>query len=155
MKTMKLRNLFVMLLLCTSMLGYGQGQRKAEKRENIEAMKVAYITNQLDLSPEEAQKFWPVYNEYSDKLQELRQKRRKDMRDNKANFDTMTDKEVEQAVDADMAFRQKELDVQKEYHSKFKAVLPVKKVAKLYVAEEQFKRVLLDRLKEKRAEKGK
>ena len=48
-----------------------------------------------------------------------------------------------------MANHQKELDLQKEYNSKFKAVLPIKKVAKLYVAEEQFKMELLNKLKDK------
>ena len=60
----------------------------------------------------------------------------------------MSDKEIEQTVDSEIIFRQKELDLQKEYHSKFKAVLPIKKVARLYQAEEQFKKVLLDKLKE-------
>lgn len=110
-------------------------------------MKIAFLTKKLDLTPEEAQQFWPVYNQYTDKLQELRKKRRLDNKENRHNIDEMSDKDVEQAVDNEIVFRQKELDIQKEYHSKFKAVLPIKKVAKLYQAEEQFKRVLLDKLK--------
>ena len=73
-----------------------------------------------------------------------------DVREAKKNQEEMTDKEMEQAMDNDFAFRQKELDLQTEYNSKFKAVLPIKKVAKLYQAEEQFKRVLIDKLKEER-----
>jgi hypothetical protein len=115
--------------------------------ENVESMKIAFITKKLALTPGEAQVFWPVYNEYTDKLQEVRKKRRADVKDAKHNVDEMSDKDVERSVDNEMAYRQKELDVQKEYHSKFKAVLPIKKVAKLYQAEEQFKKVLLDKLK--------
>jgi len=122
-------------------------ERREAKRDNIESMKIAFLTKKLDLTPEEAQLFWPVYNQYTDKLQELRKKRRMDSKDAKHNVDEMSDKDVEAAVDSEMAFRQKELDIQKEYHAKFKAVLPIKKVAKLYQAEEQFKRVLLDELK--------
>jgi maltodextrin utilization protein YvdJ len=88
-----------------------------------------------------------VYNQYTDKIQELRRKRRTEHKEIKHNIDEMSDKEVEQDVDNEIIFRQKEIDIQKEYHTKFKAVLPVKKVAKLYQAEEQFKRVLLDKLK--------
>lgn len=120
---------------------------REDRRDNIEAMKIAFLTKKLDLSPEEAQQFWPVYNQYTDKLQEIRKKRRMDNKEAKHNFDEMSDKDVEQAVDNEIVFRQKELDLQKEYHSKFKAVLPIKKVAKLYQAEEQFKRVLLDKLR--------
>ena len=127
-----------------------KGPKNQEKKENIEALKIAFITDKLELTPEEAQKFWPVYNQYADKLVEIRKKRRQDMRDAKQNnYDEMTDKEVEQAIDLDLANRQKELDLQKEYNTKFKTVLPMKKVAKLYSAEEQFKMVLLNKLKEK------
>jgi DNA-binding MarR family transcriptional regulator len=122
-------------------------EHRESRRDNIESMKIAFLTRKLDLTPEEAQQFWPVYNQYTDKLQELRKKRRMESKDAKHNVDEMSDKDVEQSVDNEMVFRQKELDIQKEYHAKFKAVLPVKKVAKLYQAEEQFKRVLLDELK--------
>ena len=54
----------------------------------------------------------------------------------------------------DLALRQKELDLQKEYNEKFKAVLPIKKVAKLYAAEEQFKVVLINKLKDRPAHQG-
>lgn len=121
-----------------------------DKRENIEAQKVAFLTKKLDLTPEEAQKFWPVYNQYDDKLQELRKKRREDMKNAKENFDALTDKEIEQLVDNEIAFRQKELDIQKEYHGKFKSLLPIKKVAQLYRADEEFKRFLLKELKDRK-----
>ncbi len=121
----------------------------AEKKQNIEAMKIAFITQKLDLTPEEAQQFWPVYNQYNDKMQELRKKRKTEFKEHKDNFDNLTDKEVEQLVDSEIAYKQKEIDLQKEYHAKYKAVLPIKKVAKLYHAEEQFKRVLLEKLKDK------
>ena len=126
-----------------------KAEKQNERKENIEAMKIGFLTKKLDLTPEEAQKFWPVYNQYSDKMKELRKRRKQDNREAKQKFDGMSDKEVEQAVDNEMADRQKELDLQKEYNSKFKAVLPIKKVARLYAAEEQFKMELLNKLKDK------
>jgi len=124
------------------------------KKENIQAMKIAFITEKLDLTPQEAQQFWPVFNQYSDKMMELRKKRRQDNREARSNFDELSDKEVEQIVNNDLALRQKELDLQKEYNEKFKAVLPIKKVAKLYAAEEQFKVVLINKLKDRPAHQG-
>ena len=166
MKTNRLKQVAVCALIVYSTAAFaqkGQPQKpqvhddkaRQERKEDIEAMKVAFITKKLDLTPEEAQQFWPVYNQYNDKLNELRKKRREDHKQTKQNFDTMSDKEVEQVVDNEMAMRQKELDIQKEYHAKFKAVLPIKKVARLYTTEEQFKRVLLDKLKDKDREKEK
>lgn len=158
MKTPALKTILVLTFISLVGISYsqpmgpppkGKGDRQQEKKENIEAMKIAFLTNKLDLTPEEAQIFWPVYNQYNDKLQELRKKRRLDEREAKKNFEDLSDKELEQAMDNDLAFRQKELDLQKEYNVKFKAVLPIKKVSKLYAAEEQFKRVLLDKLKDR------
>lgn len=163
MKTSALKTLLVLAFISFVGISYSQpmgpppkekGERQQEKNDNIESMKIAFLTTKLDLTPEEAQKFWPVYNQYNEKLQELRKKRRQEEREAKKNFEDLTDKEVEQAIDNDLAFRQKELDLQKEYNVKFKAVLPIKKVSRLYHAEEQFKKVLIDKLRDNKGPKG-
>ena len=143
-------------LLLASLTGSAQpgGGGGGDRAAKIKAWKVAFFTEQLDLSPEEAQKFWPVYNEYDNKLEEIRKKRRQERKIAKENLDEMDDKEIEALVDSEMAFRQKELDLQKEYHSKFKSVLTPRKVAKLYAAEEQFKVILVKRMQELKGHKG-
>lgn len=151
MKTNKRLLAAVLFMLCifTGVALAQEGVEIPDKKENIESMKIAFITKKLELTPQEAQQFWPVYNQYNDKTKEVRKKRRQENREARLNFDELTDKEVEQVINNDMACRQKELDLQKEYHEKFKAVLPIKKVAKLYAAEEQFKIVLINRLKDR------
>jgi hypothetical protein len=120
-------------------------------REDIESMKIAYLTKKLDLTPDEAKKFWPVFNQFSDELKNVRSNRRKTGREAKEDFDNLSDKELEKIVDGDIAMRQQELDVIKKYNSQFKQVLPMKKVAALYRAEDDFKRELLEKIKERRA----
>ena len=146
------------LLLCISWItlqaqpprgGIDDGDRK----EKIESMKIAFITNKLDLTPDEAKKFWPVFNQYSDELQGLRKDRRERNRNAREDFDKLGDKEVEKVVDDEIVFRQQELDVQKKYHAQFKSVLPIKKVARLYRAQEEFKRELLEKIKERREDR--
>lgn len=152
---MKTKLLITAISICAYSLtaiaqqAHEHGEHSKERRENIESMKIAYITQKVDLTPEEAQQFWPVYNQYTEKVQELRKKRKMDRREAKQNVEELSDKEVEQEVDNEIVFRQKELDIQKEYHSKFKAILPIKKVARLYAAEDQFKMVLLNKLKDR------
>jgi Spy/CpxP family protein refolding chaperone len=119
------------------------------KKEKVEAMRIAFITQKLDLTSEEAQKFWPVYNEFQKKRVALHKKRREEIKNIKENLDSLSDKQIEAFVDGEMAFKQKNLDLEKEYHAKFKSILPIKKVAKLYRAEEQFTRHLLERLSER------
>lgn len=121
--------------------------QNGERREKIEAMKVAFLTQQLDLSSREAQQFWPVYNEYQDKLEALRQQRRKDRK--ASTSDALSDKDAEALLDQELAFRQQEIDLQKTYYQRFKGVLTVRKTLKLMRSEEEFKRVLLEQIKGK------
>ena len=125
-----------------------------EKREEIEAMKVGFLTRKLELTSEEAKIFWPVYNQYQGELDKLRDSRRKERMAAKNEMEGMSDKEIEKIVDGEITFRQSELDVMKKYNSQFKSVLPMKKVAKLYRAEEDFKRELLHQLRYKRERSG-
>lgn len=156
-KMKKIQLLLPSLLLVSSIALAQPGQvdkmNKGERKEKVEAMKIAYLTTKLELSPTEAQQFWPVFNEFEAKIQAIRQSRRKDSREGQDNLDQLSDKEVETLIDSEVAFRQKELDVMKEYHSKFKAVLPIRKVAKLYRAQEDFKRELLKKIQERKGER--
>jgi len=128
-------------------------EKEKPMREKVEAMKVGFLTQRLDLTPEEAKVFWPVYNKYQDELEVIRKSRRENLVNAKKNFDEMNDKDIEKAVDNELASRQNELDLLKKYNPQFKQVLPIRKVAKLYKAEEDFKRKLLDMIQERRAEK--
>ena len=119
-------------------------------KERIEAMKIGFLTERLDLTPDEAKVFWPVYNKYSDELEALRKAHRSNVDAARKDFDELSEQEVEKLVDKEIAFRQQELDIMKKYHPQFKQVLPIKKVAKLYRAEENFKRKLLNMLQEKK-----
>lgn len=123
-----------------------------DRREEIEAMKIGFLTKRLDLSADEAQKFWPVYNKFQDEMERHRKARRMERKDMKEEFGKMSDADAEKLVDGEIAFRQQELDLVKKYHAQFKQVLPIKKVAMLYRTEEDFKRELLKRIQERRQE---
>lgn len=153
-----LKSLFFIPLLTLSNIVFSQApgnnraqriEKQNEKKENIELQKIAFITKKLNLNPEEAQKFWPVYNQFQDKVQELHENRRKELMEAKGKINELSDKEITELVDNEIISRQKEVDLLKEYLAKFKAILPIKKIAKLYEAEEQFKRFLLRSLNDK------
>jgi hypothetical protein len=118
-------------------------------------MKIGFLTDYLDLTSDEAKVFWPVYNKYQDETDQLRKTRRKNILNDQPNFDSLSDAELEKIVDSEIAFRQNELDIQKKYHPQFKKVLPMNKVAKLYRAEEEFKKKLLEMIREKKQERNK
>ena len=139
----------LILLLLTSTILIAQ-PRNGERKEQIQAMKIAFFTKALSLTPEEAEKFWPIYNQYSDELEQLKKERKKNRTGIRDGFEGMSDKEVEEAVDRELVFQQQEVDIRKSYHTQFKKVLPVRKVARLYKAEVDFKRTLLKKIKENR-----
>ncbi|MBO9635785.1 MAG: hypothetical protein J7578_21955 [Chitinophagaceae bacterium] len=114
----------------------GGGKQNGQK---IEALKVAYITNKLNLSPEEAQKFWPVYNKYSDELRKVRQEGR-------------------QNKTPELEIEEKILAIRKKYNVEFSKVLTAEKVNAFFKAEKEFGTKLreewMERRKQKQERKG-
>lgn len=122
-----------------------------DKREQIDAMRIAFITQQLSLTREEAQKFWPVYNEYRETLGKLRKERHDEFKKYRDNFSALSESEMTEYVDKQIIYRQRELDVMKKYHAEFKSILPIHKVAQLYRAEEEFKAKILKEAQQRKA----
>lgn len=149
---MKIKPIFIALLLAlfSSLLLRAQGvDDAADKKDKIEAFKVSFLTQKLKLSPEEARIFWPVYNQYQDELENVRKNWKRESTSFKGSIETMSDKEIEKLVDGEIVFRQNEMDVKKKFHLQLKKVLPLRKLALLYRAEEDFKRELLKKIQEK------
>jgi hypothetical protein len=117
-----------------------------DKLEKIESQKIAFLTNKLRLTPQESEKFWPVYNEYEDKRKELQKEFEKNNPE-RLDFIFLSDKEALQIADNRLIFAQKQLDLQKEFHQKIKEILSPKKVLMYYEANNEFRRILLRKLK--------
>ena len=116
-------------------------EARKQGADRINAAKVAFFTQQLDLSVEEAQKFWPVYNEYNKEVEEAR---------NALRMATMTMNNPEKKADDLKAAlksysdsQQKEAQLTEQYINKLLKILPVEKVAKVFTAEELFRMQLL------------
>ncbi len=144
---MKKYIVIITCLLTPIFASYAQGPEN--RKEKIEALKVAYITKKLNLSPEEAQKFWPVYNKYQAEIEKLRKDFKGEMSEELINLDQLTTAEADKALNDMIAFKTNEVDITKKYTSEFKKVLSSQKVVKFFVAEQSFKRELLKMLREK------
>jgi hypothetical protein len=121
------------------------GQHGAN-REKMEAQRVAFITQKLDLTPDEAKVFWPVYNEYDSKRHDLMKSFRGSGDYHRDDLDKLTETEATQILDNQIIEAQTFLDLRKEYHAKFKSVLPAVKILKLYDAERQFQKMLMEKM---------
>lgn len=110
--------------------------------EKIEALKIAFITKRLQLTTEEAQKFWPVYNAYEAEKKQIRESTVGTIKQLKEDGE-FTNAEADQAISKYIEFKSKDLDLTKKYVGEFKKILPAVKVAKLVTAEEHFKKMLM------------
>lgn len=152
----RMKSTFLVLLALPTLVMAQPDAKDDRRMDEIRAQKVAYLTTKLELTPAEAQQFWPVYNEYSQKKEDIHRERfSKKGKLKPIDADQMTDEEAGQMIDNMMADQEKMATIEKEYSQKFRKILPVKKVLKLYEAEMDFKRVLLDRIKDRRPERRK
>ncbi|MGM0377414.1 MAG: hypothetical protein ACQEQ0_11600 [Bacteroidota bacterium] len=120
---------------------------KKGRIERLKSQKVAFITKHIDLSSSEAQEFWPVYNEFSDKMDELRHKTKDNIISLHKSLDSLSESEKEAAIDQHVDYELQEAKLEKEYHEKFKEILSIDKVIKLYEAEHEFKKKMLKLLR--------
>ncbi len=119
---------------------------KAQNGERIEAMKIGFITERLELTSEEAKVFWPVYNKFTDEMKKLRLTTKGKITEEMADMPSLSDAEADKILNDMVNFKLNEAELIKRYAQEFKKVLPVKKVVLLFKAENDFKRELLKRL---------
>jgi hypothetical protein len=126
---------------------FAQGDAE-ERMEKFKTQKIAFITDQLNLTSKEAETFWPVYNEFDAKRQAINKERMKLVRQYMKSNNTLSEKEASEMADKFIFYQKQEALLAEEYNSKFKAILPAIKVLKLYQSEIQFKRKLLKQLRQ-------
>jgi hypothetical protein len=125
-----MKQIFTLLLvLSISLVGFGQEQPDPKAEEKIQAMEVGYISQKLNLTTEEAQKFWPIYNDY-----------KRDVRDVLKNYRTNPNADV---LEKD----KKIIDIKLKYRDRFVTVIGQPRVRTLFQAEGDFRRALMNRLK--------
>ncbi len=128
----------------------------AQQGERVKAFKTAHITNALDLTSAEAEKFWPIYNAHEEKMSQLRKKERQEIfQIVKGDINGLTNEEADAIIEKGINFKQTEFDLHKELIKNLRGVIPSKKIVKLHRAEEEFKRILLNRMKNRPGRRNK
>lgn len=119
-----------------------------QNREKIKALKISFITEKLDLTEQEAQKFWPVYNNYDKVTSKIRHDDIRNIRrEIRRNMSTLTDKRARDLItilnEAESALHKQRMELS----TKLLKIIPPKKIILLKIAEEDFKRKMLERFK--------
>ncbi|HAN78211.1 MAG TPA: hypothetical protein DCQ31_10790 [Bacteroidales bacterium] len=143
-----------LLIICFISLPLAaQHQDYAKTMEQIKAEQVAFITSELNLTVDEAQRFWPVYNEYQQKRTDLIDKRRQAMRETSKKMASLSEKEKIDLANSHVDIMMEEAKLMKLYHDKFMKVLPAEKVLLYYQAEHRFKNYLFKRYRTRGSDK--
>ena len=119
------------------------GGRKGQRLAQLENAKIAFITNRVALTQDQAQKFWPVYNEFSDRRRELNRNGRL-LRRNVT--EGMSDQQIRENFNQSFTVRQQELNLEKEYFDKFQKVISLRQVSRLFLAERDFTKEVIRRV---------
>jgi Spy/CpxP family protein refolding chaperone len=153
MKTKYILRFFLSFLLLMPVAIFAQDQ---DRKDKIETMHIAYLSEKLNLTSAEAEKFWPIYNQYKAGRDQLRKQRMDNVETVKkaGGVDNMSDAEVQKLLADETDLETRELELRKEYVAKFQQAIPTRKVAKFFIAEDEFKRYLLNQLRKRREQNG-
>jgi hypothetical protein len=158
MKTLK--NIFASALFALALAASGQDaqpkgqteeqaipERDTKAREKIEAARIGMITNKLGLSPDQAEKFWPIYHEFSTKRSAMRQEFK--LEQQKIKPDAKPE-DQQRLVDMGLNLKQKELDLEKNYSGRLLKVITAEQMLNLRTAERDFQRMIINQLQQRR-----
>ena len=126
----------------------GLWAQNPQARQKIESARIGFITERLGLTPQQAEKFWPLYNEFRQRNQEAAQELaayRKSL-----DLNNLTEDQSKRLVDLDLQLKQRRLDLEKQYSQRMLDVISNQQVARLKKAERDFRVMLQDRIKRAR-----
>ena len=120
-----------------------------KKQELIKAKRAEFITRKIDLSADQAEKFWPIYYGHEANRKQIR-KKHKANRPDKAPED-LTEEEADNLIKQKFTIDQEMLDEEKNYIKQLKTVISNQQIVRLHHAEEEFKKTLLKELRDRRS----
>ena len=130
-----MKKIILLILVYTGIAFSAMAQDDQKDAGRLQAFKIAFLTKKLNLSPEEAQRFWPIYNKYEDELRTARIENRQ----NKAS---------------EIVTEEKILNIRKKYNGEFTKALSTEKVNTLFRSEREFSNIVQKEFMERRNQKN-
>jgi len=127
---------------------FSQDSASPEARQKIQAARIALISERLGLSPDQAEKFWPVYREFSEKRQETRREFIQARR--RHNPKTASEEENRRLVQMGLEVKQRQLNLEKDYSERLLRVIDTRQLVSLKKAEDDFRQMILRRIDQQR-----
>ena len=116
------------------------------RKERIRAFRAAVFVEELQLTEQESADFFPVYNAFDQEQEELK----KELRKARRNIELVADEDVKTHIERMFEVEEQQIELKRKYFDRFMEVLPVRKVLRIHKAEQEFRKLLLEKLKERR-----
>lgn len=126
--------------------------RPAERQESLQQQKVAFFTENLQLTSAESARFWPVYNDYQNRRDKITRDRNTLLKYFESNKNNLNESEAAELIGKYLVFQQEETQLLETYTKKFREFLPAAKVMRIYIVELDFKKWLLENLRQNKAQ---
>lgn len=136
---MNMKNILIVITIFLSALTSLQAQDKNDHREQIKAMKVAFITQELNMSSQTAQKFWPVYNKYEVDKRALHKRENVDW----DNIGTISDSKAEEMLKEYLTVEREEYVIKRQLFSDLRKILTAKEIVLLHKLEAEFNKKMI------------
>ncbi len=133
MKSLLSTIILVLLVSSTNAQTRPEGEKRSMEAKKLQAMEMAFITKELNLSPDEAQKFWPVFNQYRNELKSIAKN---------------------QSVNDQLERQQKMLDVRKRYREDFSKCVDQQRANKVFGVEAEFRNLVRREFQKRESERA-
>ena len=132
-----MKKIVLVLLL---ILGFSTAQAQDDKeRERIKSLKIAFITQELNLSNKVAQKFWPIYDKYEENRRELYRREHRDIND----IECISESKANDLLKEFVEIEKEDYALKQQYFADLKTILSAPEIIKLHQLEEDFHRKLI------------
>lgn len=148
-----MRTKILMIMFLCPILVLAQPPISEKKMEQIESQKIAFLTKELELTPKEAQQFWPIYNRYAKAKKENREVKYKNIKG--IDLQSMSEEDANASLEMHQKTKAIEIEIESQYFNHFSKIIGYKRTIALLLAEEKFKKELLKRIREGRGKEQK
>jgi hypothetical protein len=143
----------LLILIIALAIPVPQSSAQNQNFEKFSTYKVGFFTKKINLTSEEAERFWPVYNDYQKQRNLIQRGKMMIMRDFNMNESSLSDNQLEEMGDKLIKYISDESALAASFHKKVKEILPPAKVIRYYQAENQYKIQLLKELQENKQQR--
>ncbi len=139
----KMNKKYYISIVMSLVFGLALQAQQQDRQEKIKALKIAFFTERIGLSSEEAEIFWPLYNEHEKKMEALRKQERREIRDKIAASENFSEAEANAILNRYLELEESQEELDKQFYLEMAQKLSAAKVLKLFRAEHEFRRRLL------------